>query len=54
MTDAPKPRSQGMFQPRVTARPRPLMEDLHRPGAAQAAPARLAALPHPDADVVED
>ncbi|MCL5777056.1 tRNA (guanosine(37)-N1)-methyltransferase TrmD [Limibaculum sp. FT325] len=33
MTDTPKPRSQGMFQPRVTARPRPLMEDLHRPGA---------------------
>lgn len=33
MSEPPKPRSHGMFQPRVTAQPRPLMEDRHRPGA---------------------
>ena len=36
MIDAPKPRSQGMFQPRVSAQPRPIMEDLARPNAFQA------------------
>jgi len=32
-TDPPKPRSQGMFQPRATAQPKPLMEDRARAGA---------------------
>ena len=36
MTDTSKPRSQGMFQPRVSAQPRPIMEDLARPNAFQA------------------
>ncbi|MEM1298027.1 MAG: tRNA (guanosine(37)-N1)-methyltransferase TrmD [Pseudomonadota bacterium] len=36
MTDTPKPRSQGMFQPRVSAQPRPIMEDLARPNAFRA------------------
>jgi tRNA (guanine37-N1)-methyltransferase len=33
MTDSPKPRSHGMFQPRVTAQPKPLMDDQARLGA---------------------
>ena len=36
MTDTPKPRSHGLFRPQVSTRPRPLMEDLHRPGAFRA------------------
>lgn len=36
MSEAPKPRSHGMIQPRVTAVPRPLMEDRTRPGAYRA------------------
>ncbi|HSF95592.1 MAG TPA: tRNA (guanosine(37)-N1)-methyltransferase TrmD [Thermohalobaculum sp.] len=31
--DSPKPRSQGMFQPRATAQPKPLMQDQTRAGA---------------------
>ena len=33
MTSSPKLRSHGMFQPRISAQPRPLMEDLARPNA---------------------
>jgi len=36
MSDPAKPRSAGMFQPRVSAQPRPLMEDQHRLGAFRA------------------
>ena len=32
MSDPGKPRSAGMFQPRVSAQPRPIMEDLARRG----------------------
>lgn len=33
MSDRPPSRSAGMFQPRASAQPRPLMQDLARPGA---------------------
>lgn len=33
MAEPPKPRSHGMFQPRVSAQPRPIMENLTRPNA---------------------
>ena len=36
MSDPGKPRSAGMFQPRVSAQPRPIMEDLARPNAFRA------------------
>lgn len=36
MSDDRRPRSAGMIQPRVSAQPRPLMEDLARPGAFRA------------------
>ena len=36
MAEPPKPRSHGMIQPRVSAEPRPLMEDRARPGAFRA------------------
>lgn len=32
MTDSPKPRSHGMFQPRASAQPKPLMQDQTRAG----------------------
>ena len=36
MSEPPKPRSAGMFQPKVSAQPRPIMEDLARPNAFRA------------------
>ncbi|MFK7941593.1 MAG: tRNA (guanosine(37)-N1)-methyltransferase TrmD, partial [Paracoccaceae bacterium] len=36
MSDTPKPRSHGIFQPKVSTQPRPLMEDLARPNAFRA------------------
>lgn len=41
MADPERPRSHGMFQPTVTAEPRPLMQDRRRPGAFRAKPVTL-------------
>ena len=41
VTEPPKPRSAGMFTPQVSAQPRPLMQNQHRPGSFQARPVTL-------------